>query len=64
MSRSRKGSKGPGFDYWSKRPVKGTGPAGMANGHGPDVKRLTHRSERRLGKRDARQDDSSDSTTN
>jgi hypothetical protein len=50
MARTKKGSKAPGYDYWSRRPVKGTGSAGMASGHGPEVKRLTHRSERRQGK--------------
>lgn len=41
MSRSRKGSKGPGFDYWTTR----LGNNG-AQGYGPDVKRHTHRLER------------------
>lgn len=57
MSRTKKGSKGPGFDYWSRRPVKGTGSAGMASGFGPDVKKLTHRSERRQGKATTRKID-------
>jgi hypothetical protein len=41
MSRSRKGSKGPGYDYWTKRPGNNG-----AQGFGPDVKRHTHRLER------------------
>lgn len=52
MSRSKKGSKGPGYDYWSRRPCKGTAPQGMATGYGPRKKRLTHRSERRQAKTD------------
>ncbi len=51
MSRTTKGAKGPGFDYWSRRPVKGTKPGGMCSGFGPEVKRLTRRSERRVSKR-------------
>lgn len=38
MSRTRKGSKGPGYDYWGGRPG-GTTP-------GPDTKRVTHGIER------------------
>lgn len=41
MSRSKKGSKGPGYDYWTARP----GNHG-SQGYGPDVKRHTHRLER------------------
>lgn len=41
MSRTRKGSKGPGYDYWGRRAQSGN------CGHGPDVKRITHRIERR-----------------
>ncbi len=51
MSRTNKGAKPPGFDYWSKRPVKGTDSQGRASGFGPKVKKLTHRSERRQGKK-------------
>ncbi len=50
MSRTKKGAKGPGFDYWSRRPVKGTKPGGMCSGFGPNVKRTTHRSERRMAR--------------
>lgn len=42
MSRSKKGSKGPGYEYWSKRPI--------ANQHGAvpgkETKKRTHRLER------------------
>lgn len=41
MSRTKHGSKGPGFDFTSKRP-------GYKNGYGPDVKTITHRTERAL----------------
>ncbi len=59
MSRTTKGAKGGGYDYWSRRPVKGVKSAGMASGHGPEVKRLTHRSERRQGKAIIKKDESS-----
>ena len=44
MSRTRKGSKAPGFEYWSPRP--GTG------GVGKEAKKLTHRAERNANKRE------------
>jgi len=39
MSRSIKGSKACGYDYWSRRPNSG-------NGHGREVKRICHGIER------------------
>ncbi len=39
MSRSQKGSKGPGYEYWSRRPMAGMNP-------GAETKRLTHKLER------------------
>ena len=39
MSRTRKGSKGPGYEYWSKRPMAGMNP-------GAETKRMTHKLER------------------
>lgn len=45
MSRTRKGSKGSGYEYWSKRPMAG------AN-HGAKTKRLTHKLERLEAKQD------------
>jgi hypothetical protein len=51
VSRTSKGAKPPGYDYWSRRP----GNHG-AQGHGPDVKRRTHRKERRLGDRELRKE--------
>lgn len=40
MSRTNKGEKGPGYDYWSRRPYSSWG-------YGPEIKRLCHRAERR-----------------
>lgn len=40
MSRSIKGSKGCGYDFWSPRPYSG-------RGHGRKVKIICHRIERR-----------------
>lgn len=49
MSRSKKGGKAPGYEYWSKRPV--------SNSHGAVpgkfTKRRTHKAERRLNRHDA-----------
>lgn len=45
MSRTKKGGKAPGFEYWSKRPCKGGGGC-----PGKQTKTLTHRAERRQGK--------------
>lgn len=42
MSRSQKGSKGPGYDYGAKRP----GNIGYCNSPSPGVKRLTVKKER------------------
>lgn len=44
MSRTIKGGKGPGYEFWSKRPHSGCG-------HGPIVKKLTHKSERQQNKK-------------
>lgn len=40
MSRTKKGKKGPGYDYWGKRALSGS------CGYGPEVKRMTHKKER------------------
>ncbi len=42
MSRTKKGSKGAGYEYWSARP----GNKGGGNGLGKDAKKLTHKRER------------------
>lgn len=47
MSRSRKGSKAPGFDFWSKRGNS----IGKYLGTGKYVKHLTHKRERDSGKK-------------
>jgi len=49
MSRTRKGAKGPGFEYWSARPGNRCG--GTV---GKSTKIQTHRVERRQGKDDVR----------
>jgi hypothetical protein len=52
MSRSRrKGGKGPGYEYWSKRP--GTK---KDNNPGKDAKKLNSRMERIEGKKKIRQE--------
>lgn len=47
MSRTRKGKKGAGYDYWGRRAYSGD------CGYGPDVKKLTHKHERRVGAKKA-----------
>lgn len=42
MSRTIKGSKGSGYEYWSRRPCKSKFPE-----PGPFNKKLTHKAERR-----------------
>lgn len=41
--------KGPGFEYWSRRPCNGWGP-------GSDTKRITNRLERRRAKQALREE--------
>jgi hypothetical protein len=41
MSRTKKGAKGPGYEYWSHRPVKVKFPS-----PGRETKAVTHRQER------------------
>lgn len=43
MSRTIKGSKGAGYDYWSRRPMSG-------HGYGPTVKHICHGIERMQAK--------------
>lgn len=40
MSRTKRGEKGCGYDYWSRRPYS------SSYGYGPDIKKLCHRAER------------------
>ncbi|QRE00110.1 hypothetical protein [Burkholderia phage BCSR5] len=53
MSRTVKGSKAPGFQYWSKRPVKGETRA--SPGAHKFTKKLTHRAERRQGRKECKE---------
>lgn len=46
MSRTIKGAKSAGYEFWSKRPQRGGG------GHGPFAKSSTHRAERRQARRE------------
>lgn len=46
MSRTRKGGKGPGYEFWSSRPGRG--------GRGRIAKQITHRIERRINRETAR----------
>jgi len=46
MSRTKKGAKGPGYEYWSRRPAKGCVDPGKKN------KVVTHRLERAAAKRE------------
>lgn len=51
MSRTTRGEKGPGFDYWSRR-HKGNG----ITGYGKSVKKMTHKCERQEGKKQCQMD--------
>jgi len=51
MSRTKKGVKGPGYEYWSRRPSKG------CVGPGKQNKTITHRLERAAAKRDLNKKD-------
>lgn len=58
MSRTKKGAKGPGYEYWGKRPI--------ARNHGAvpgrKTKTMTHRLERLEGKKEIKkQKDESES---
>lgn len=48
MSRTIKGGKKGGYDYWSKRPYSG-------NGHGKQIKKFTHRAERVIKKEETQE---------
>lgn len=45
MSRTLRGSKGSGYDFWGRRALSGD------CGYGKAVKVITHRKERRIAKR-------------
>jgi hypothetical protein len=46
MSRTRKGGKAPGYEYWSPRPGSNSGAVGK------EAKQFTHRAERNANKRE------------
>lgn len=46
MSRSKKGSKSPGYDYWSRR-----NNGCMTASYGPEIKHQTHKRERAARRR-------------
>lgn len=50
MSRTNRGSKHPGYEYWSRRRLSGWNP-------GNEAKRLTNRIERRTQKQKDRDGD-------
>ncbi len=54
MSRTAKGGKGPGFEYWTARPGNRCGGTISPNG-GKHTKKRTHKAERQIGRRDARE---------
>ena len=43
MSRTKKGAKAPGYEYWGKRPMSGSSPC-------KEVKTMTHKIERQRNK--------------
>ena len=45
MSRTKKGSKPPGYEYWTRRPASGCVP-------GTGTKQLTHQIERAQGRQE------------
>ena len=53
MSRTIKGGKAPGFEYWTARPFNKHGGTISPRG-GKHTKRRTHKAERQQGRRDAR----------
>lgn len=55
MSRTRKGSKSCGFDYWSKRCF-----GNMCMGYGKVAKEITHKKERELNKKIVRDETKGD----
>lgn len=51
MSRTRTtGGKGPGYDYWSRRPM------GSVWGHGKKIKKICHGIERARGKQEVQKE--------
>lgn len=52
MSKTRRGGKGPGYEYWTARPFNRNGGT-----PGKFHKRRTHKAERAIGKKEAKQFD-------
>lgn len=51
MSRTKKGAKGPGYEYWAARPFNSGG--GLTSPHGgKHTKKRTHKAERQQHKKD------------
>jgi hypothetical protein len=55
LSRTPKRGKPPGYDYWSRRPMAGQGPA-------PGVKQATHQIERARAKDEVRKQQAESTT--
>lgn len=55
MSRTKKGSKGPGYEYWSARPFNAGGGA-----IGKKAKKRTHKAERAANKKEQRYEPSAE----
>lgn len=55
MSRSKSGDKSPGYEYWGRRSSKGKG----LREPGAYTKKITHKKERRQGKKDSQSKDNS-----
>ena len=49
MSRTIKGGKGPGYEYWGRRAF---GPGKECSQPGRFTKKMTHKKERRAAKKD------------
>lgn len=56
MSHSIRGSKGPGFEYWTARPFNRCGGTLSPRG-GKHHKKRTHKAERQIGRADIREAD-------
>ena len=54
MSRTVKGGKGPGFEYWTARPGNKNGGTLSPRG-GKHAKRATHKAERQQGRQQAKE---------
>lgn len=48
MARTKKGSKGPGYEYWGRRPYN----KGPNQNSGKITKRICHQMERAIAKRE------------